>query len=57
MYLTFATNRIYLITARARSGDLVPQAVKQMRQLIRQTAMEVPGINVGVTGEPGPGLR
>ncbi len=52
MYLTFATNRIYLITARARSGDLVPQAVKQMRQLIRQTAMEVPGINVGVTGEP-----
>ena len=34
MYLTFATNRIYLVTARARSGDLVPQAVKQMRQLI-----------------------
>jgi hypothetical protein len=52
MYLTFASNRIYLVTARARTGDLVPEAVKRMRQLIQQTEMEVPGLNVGLTGEP-----
>jgi hypothetical protein len=52
MYLTFATNRIYLITTRAVSGDVVPEAVKRMRELIRDTEMEVPGLNVGLTGEP-----
>ena len=52
MYITFATNRIYLVTARARNGDLVPKAVQRMRQLMRQTEFEVPGLNVGLTGEP-----
>ena len=52
MYLTFASNRIYLVTARALNDDLVPEAVKRMRQLIQQTEMEVPGLNVGLTGEP-----
>jgi hypothetical protein len=52
MYLTFASNRIYLVTARARTSDLVPAAVKRMRQLIQETDMEVSGLNVGLTGEP-----
>jgi hypothetical protein len=52
MYLTFASNHIYLVTARARNGDLVPDAVRRMRQLIHDTEMEVPGLNVGLTGEP-----
>jgi hypothetical protein len=52
MYLTFASNRIYLITTRARSEDVIPQAVVRMRQLILETEMEVPGLNVGLTGEP-----
>jgi hopanoid biosynthesis associated RND transporter like protein HpnN len=52
MYLTFASNHIYLVTARARTSDLVPEAVKRMRQLIQDTKMEVPGLNVGLTGEP-----
>jgi hopanoid biosynthesis associated RND transporter like protein HpnN len=52
LYLTLASNRIYLITARASDGDLVPDAVNRMRQLIQQTQMEVPGLNVGLTGEP-----
>ncbi len=52
MYLTFATNHIYLITARARTTDLVPDAVTRMRELIRDTENEVPGLNVGLTGEP-----
>ncbi|HEX4120695.1 MAG TPA: MMPL family transporter [Verrucomicrobiae bacterium] len=52
MYLTFASNRIYLITTRARSEDVIPQAVVRMRQLILETEMDVPGLNVGLTGEP-----
>jgi hypothetical protein len=52
MYLTFGSNRIYLITARARTGALIPTAVKRMRHLIQQTEMEVPGLNVGLTGQP-----
>jgi uncharacterized protein len=52
MYITFSTNRIYLVTARARSGQLVPEAVKRMRTLLAETETEVPGLNVGLTGEP-----
>lgn len=52
MYITFATNRIYLITARALAGDLIPQAVNRIRTLLAQTEAEVPGLNVGLTGEP-----
>jgi hopanoid biosynthesis associated RND transporter like protein HpnN len=52
MYITFATNRIYLVTARTRGGELIPQAVKRVRTLLAQTEMEVPGLNVGLTGEP-----
>jgi hopanoid biosynthesis associated RND transporter like protein HpnN len=35
----------------AASPD-VSQAVERMRELMRQTEMEVPGLNVGLTGEP-----
>jgi hopanoid biosynthesis associated RND transporter like protein HpnN len=52
MYITFATNCIYLVTARVLNADLIPAAVQRMRQLMRQTAVEVPGLNVGLTGEP-----
>jgi len=52
MYLTFASNHIYLVTARSRNADLVPDAVRRMRRLIHDTEMEVPGLNVGLTGEP-----
>jgi hypothetical protein len=52
MYLTFASNSIYLVTARARTTELVPDAVGRMRELIQQTDMEVPGLNVGLTGQP-----
>jgi hopanoid biosynthesis associated RND transporter like protein HpnN len=52
MYLTFAQGRIYLLTARARVPDLDSDAVERMRQLMQETAFEVPGLNVGLTGEP-----
>ena len=52
MYVTFAGGRIYLVTAQARREDLNADAVHRLRELVRQTQTEVPGVNVGVTGEP-----
>jgi predicted RND superfamily exporter protein len=52
MYITFANGRIYLVTARPRNADVIAEGVQRMRQLIHQTEVEVPGLNVGLTGEP-----
>ena len=52
MYTTFAHGQIYLVTARPRNPEVVSQAVQRMRELMRQTEMEVPGLNVGLTGKP-----
>jgi len=52
MYITFANGRIYLVTARARDAEVIGAAVRRMRELIQQTAVEVPGLNIGLTGEP-----
>jgi uncharacterized protein len=52
MYITFAEGQIYLITASPLTDDLSPDAVERMRQLIHETTAEVPGVNVGLTGEP-----
>jgi predicted RND superfamily exporter protein len=52
MYITFANGRIYLVTARPRNADVIADGVQRMRQLIHQTEVEVPGLNVGLTGEP-----
>jgi uncharacterized protein len=52
MYITFAHGQIYLVTARPRRPAIVAEAVQRMRELMQQTEMEVPGLNVGLTGEP-----
>jgi uncharacterized protein len=52
IYLTFADGRIYIVTARAQRDDLNDEAVRRLRELVAQTKVEVPGINVGITGEP-----
>src|SRR2546428_1505184 len=52
IYVTFADGRIYIVTARARSDELNGQAVQRLRELVGQTKVEVPGINIGITGEP-----
>ena len=44
--------RIYLATAQAASGAMRTEAVKRLRELVAETEAEVPGLNVGVTGEP-----
>jgi hopanoid biosynthesis associated RND transporter like protein HpnN len=51
-YITFASGRIYLLSAHARREDLNERAVDRLRELVRQTQVEVGGINVGITGEP-----
>ena len=52
MYITYADGRIYLVTARAVRDELNEKAVPRLRQLVNETQIEVPGLNVGVTGEP-----
>jgi len=52
LYITFADGRIYLVTAQAPTEDLNSAAVLRLRQLVAETKTEVPGLNVGFTGEP-----
>jgi hopanoid biosynthesis associated RND transporter like protein HpnN len=52
MYINYGNGRVYLLTAQALSEELNEKAVKRLRQLIATTQIEVPGINVGLTGEP-----
>jgi len=52
IYITFAQGRIFIVTARPRGDELNDQAVRRLRELAAQTKAEVPGVNVGITGEP-----
>jgi hypothetical protein len=54
IYITFENDGkyIYLVTAKARSDELNGPAVQRLGDLVAQTSREVPGINVGLTGEP-----
>jgi len=51
-YITFAQGRIYLVSAKARTEGQNEDAVRRLRALVLETQKEVPGVNVGVTGEP-----
>ena len=52
IYITFDQGRIYLATAKARSAELSDAAIQRIRELVGETQFEVPGLNVGLTGEP-----
>jgi hypothetical protein len=52
IYVTTAGSRMYLISAHAVSDELTRQALQRLRELVRVTEAEVPGVNVGVIGEP-----
>ncbi len=52
LYITFAKGKIYLATTRALREDLNVKAVERLGELVEQTKVEVPGLNVGITGEP-----
>jgi len=52
MYITFANGRIFLATAQAPTEKQNGVAVERLLQLVAETKLEVPGLNVGITGEP-----
>ncbi|MEK7707535.1 MAG: MMPL family transporter, partial [Verrucomicrobiota bacterium] len=52
IYIAFDEARIYLVTAQARTEEKNGEAVVRLRQLVEETRAEVPGLNVGLTGEP-----
>ena len=52
VYITFDHGRIFLATAHARTDELNGPAVERLRELVAQTEHEVPGLNIGITGEP-----
>ncbi len=51
-YLTFDQGRVYLLTVQPTSEALTPKAIQELRRLIGAIQTEVPGVNVGLTGEP-----
>ena len=51
-YITFNHGKIFLVTAHAPSDDKSGDAVEKLRTLVAETRNEVPGLNVGITGEP-----
>ncbi|MGA2245506.1 MAG: MMPL family transporter [Verrucomicrobiota bacterium] len=51
-YLTFNHGRIFLVTCHAPNDDLTGVVVDRLRALVKETRSEVPGVNVGITGEP-----
>jgi uncharacterized protein len=52
VYITLNGGRIFLLTTHAPNDELVGQAIQLLRRLIQQTKEEVPGVNVGLTGQP-----
>ena len=52
VYITLNGGRIFLLTTHAPNDDLVGKAIEHLRRLIQQTQDEVPGVNVGLTGQP-----
>lgn len=52
MYITFGNGRMYLVTAHAKHEALNGDAVERLRVLVEETKREVPGVSVGITGEP-----
>lgn len=51
-YITFDRGRLYLVNTRTRREDQTMDGVERLRELVRETLAEVPGINAGITGEP-----
>ena len=51
-YITFAHGRMFVLTTHAPDDSRTDDAIERLRELVRQTQAEVPGVNVGLTGEP-----
>jgi len=51
-YIHFAGGRFYVITCTVPKEALTERAIVRLRELVRETQVEAPGVNVGVAGEP-----
>lgn len=51
LYITFGDGQIYLVTAQPPTKEKSVAAVARLRELVEETRAEVPGVNVGLTGE------
>ncbi len=51
IYITFDEGRIFLVTTQPPRKAMAGKAVDRLRQLVEETRAEVPGLNVGLTGE------
>lgn len=52
IYITFDNGRMYLVSARAASPAVQNDAVRRLRELVREIQDEVPGVNAEITGQP-----
>ena len=52
MHLSFADGELFLVNAHPVDKEHKSEAVERLRELAAATQAEVPGVNVGVTGEP-----
>ena len=50
-YITFANGSIYLVNARTHKQSDSLEGVRRIRELVNETLAEVPGVNIGITGE------
>ncbi|MCX7865857.1 MMPL family transporter [Limisphaera sp. VF-2] len=50
-YLAYNGGRLFLVTTHPPSVQKEVEAIDRLRQLVEETRREVPGVNVGVTGE------
>lgn len=50
-YLHLARGRIYLVACAPRDASNERLAIQRLREIVQDTAPEVPGVNAGVTGE------
>jgi hypothetical protein len=51
VYITLNQGRIFLLVTHPPTDTLNDQAIGELRRLIQQTRIEVPGVNAGLTGE------
>lgn len=50
VYLTYADGRIYLVSLRPAKPGVAGAAIRRLRELVRETRLEVPGVNADITG-------
>ena len=52
LYLTFGGGQIYALVTHAARPEVETKAVQKLREFVRETRNEIPGVNAGISGEP-----